>query len=117
MSLADMQSDIYGRYGESIAKNYLIDNGFNIEETNYHSKYGEIDIIAKKDNRTHFVEVKARRTNKRGFGRESIDTKKLHRILVTANYYLLENKLQDSAISFDCIEISDNEITFLPNIL
>lgn len=112
-----MQSDIYGKYGESIAKNYLSDNGFDIEVTNYRSKYGEIDIIAKRNNRIHFVEVKARRTNKRGFGRESVDSKKLHRILITANYYLLKNKLQESAISFDCIEIADNEILFIPNIL
>lgn len=47
-----------GGYGEKIAENYLKKHGFSILDTNYLKKWGEIDIIAKKDSKIHFVEVK-----------------------------------------------------------
>lgn len=48
-----------GKIGENIAKRFLVKHGFNVVETNYRIKYGEIDIIAKKDNVLRFVEVKS----------------------------------------------------------
>jgi len=46
-----------GRLGEDIATGYLKNRGFHIITRNYRKKWGEIDIIAKKDNVLHFVEV------------------------------------------------------------
>jgi len=48
-----------GKLGEELAKKYLIKHGYTIKEENYTKKYGEIDLIAQKDNITHFVEVKS----------------------------------------------------------
>jgi putative endonuclease len=48
-----------GKLGEAIAEKYLRDKGYSIIERNYRQRCGEIDIIAKKDNVVHFVEVKA----------------------------------------------------------
>ena len=48
-----------GKIGENVAKSFLMKHGFTILETNYRTKYGEIDIIAKKDNKIRFVEVKS----------------------------------------------------------
>ncbi len=48
-----------GKLGEELAKKYLINHGYTIKEENYTKKYGEIDLIAQKDNITHFVEVKS----------------------------------------------------------
>lgn len=48
-----------GKLGERIASQYLTNTGFNIIETNYWKKWGEIDIVAKKDGVVHFVEVKS----------------------------------------------------------
>ena len=45
-----MTNKIIGKYGEDIAKNFLIKNGFEILEMNYrYSRVAEIDIIASKD--------------------------------------------------------------------
>ena len=47
-----------GLLGESIACRYLIDRGFRIVTRNFLRKGGEIDILAEKVGRLHFVEVK-----------------------------------------------------------
>ena len=48
-----------GDLGEDIACKFLIKKGFDIIERNYWKKWGEIDIIAKKSNIIHFIEVKS----------------------------------------------------------
>ena len=48
-----------GKIGERMAKTFLMKQGFNILATNERIRYGEIDIIAKKSNVLHFVEVKS----------------------------------------------------------
>lgn len=48
-----------GKKGENIAKTFLMKHGFSILETNYRTKYGELDIIAQKDKKLRFVEVKS----------------------------------------------------------
>ncbi len=48
-----------GEAGENIATRFLVKQGFEVLERNYTKKWGEIDIIAQKDNKLHFVEVKS----------------------------------------------------------
>lgn len=48
-----------GQTGEDLACQYLERSGYRIVERNYLKKWGEIDIIAKKANKLHFVEVKS----------------------------------------------------------
>ena len=48
-----------GKIGENIAKTFLIRSGFIVVTMNEKFKFGEIDIIAEKDNILHFVEVKS----------------------------------------------------------
>lgn len=48
-----------GTLGEDIATKYLNDRGYVLLERNFKKKWGEIDVIAKKDGIIHFVEVKA----------------------------------------------------------
>lgn len=47
-----------GDLGERVACEYLSRNGFSIVERNYWKKYGELDIVAKRGNTLHFIEVK-----------------------------------------------------------
>jgi len=48
-----------GDIGENVACEFLKRRGFEIVDRNYLRKWGEIDIIAKKSNLIHFVEVKS----------------------------------------------------------
>jgi putative endonuclease len=50
---------ILGDLGEDIACKYLMKQGFDVIERNYLRKWGEIDIVAKKGNIVHFIEVKS----------------------------------------------------------
>jgi putative endonuclease len=48
-----------GALGETLAQGFLIKQGFTFIEQNYRTKYGEIDLIMKKDSCLRFVEVKS----------------------------------------------------------
>ena len=48
-----------GEIGENLAVKFLMKQGFIILDRNYTKKWGEIDIIAKKDNKLYFIEVKS----------------------------------------------------------
>lgn len=58
--LKDMaKHNTVGALGESIAASFLMKQGFSIIEKNYRVRQGEIDIVALKDDKLHFVEVKS----------------------------------------------------------
>ena len=50
----------FGKWGEDVAVNYLLERGFEILARNWRHEHKEIDIIAQKDNTLYFVEVKTR---------------------------------------------------------
>ena len=55
-----------GRFGENTAKSFLIRKGYEIIDLNFHTPYGEIDIICKHNDQLIFVEVKTRKSMKFG---------------------------------------------------
>lgn len=52
------QKQVVGSLGEDIASKFLINKGFEIVDRNYRKKFGEIDIVSRKEEIIHFVEVK-----------------------------------------------------------
>ena len=75
-----------GDYFEDKATHFLSSNGFLILERNFYAKkLGEIDIIAKKDNIYHFVEVKSGETFEAVY---NITPSKIHKLLRSMEYYL-----------------------------
>ena len=55
-----------GRRGETAATAFVQARGFKILETNYQTKIAEIDIIARDKDCICFIEVKTRRSLKKG---------------------------------------------------
>ena len=99
-----------GKYGEALAKDFLIKKGFKILEMNYrYSRMAEIDIIALKDNIVHFVEVKTRTQQFFGSPLEAINRNKLISIFKCANYYLYNSKKRYKKIQIDAIGIILNK--------
>lgn len=81
-----------GKKGEEIAKNYLIQKGFKILETNRRfSRFCEIDIIALDKDTLVFIEVKTRRTTICGVPFEAITKTKYQNIKKGLFLYLSEN--------------------------
>ena len=48
-----------GEIGENITVKFLVKHGFSIIDRNYTKKWGEIDIVAEKENKLYFIEVKS----------------------------------------------------------
>ncbi|HHW70016.1 MAG TPA: YraN family protein [Clostridiales bacterium] len=94
-----------GEYGETIAKHYLIGKGYKILTQNFRCSYGEIDIIAQKDDNIVFVEVKTRRTLSYGTPAEAVDRKKQMRYGKIASLYIKYNRLFENSYRFDIIEV------------
>jgi len=105
-----------GNLGERIAKIYLQMNGYQILKCNFRSKFGEIDIIAKKEGYIHFVEVKTRTKNTIE-ARESINYNKEKHIWKTAEYFLYVNKIKDIGIQFDAIEVYIEKEQWIINLI
>lgn len=78
-----------GFLAENIAAKYLEDGGYEIINKNYRKPWGEIDIIARKDEAVIFVEVKANRRAAEGLNPEvRVDWVKMAKIKRTAAFYL-----------------------------
>ena len=56
-------ANINGVNGETIAAKFLVKKGYDIVALNYRCRYGEVDIIAEKDEYIVFAEVKTRSEN------------------------------------------------------
>ena len=78
-----------GEIGESIAVKHLVKQGYKILDRNFRKPWGEIDIVAKKDNILYFVEVKS----------VSYETKKFEALANQENNdYDPENNVDDRKI-------------------
>ena len=94
-----------GAKGEKQAKEFLISNNYEIINTNFHSPYGEIDIIAKDNETLVFIEVKTRSTDLDS-ALNSISISKRKKISKTASYFLSKNhSFENMFTRFDVIVI------------
>ena len=98
----------FGKSSESQAISYLRGQGYKILGTNYKNKLGEIDIIAKDDNRFCFIEVKSRSSVMFGLPKEAVGRNKQHKISRCAIFYLKERGLLNQGCRFDVLSILDN---------
>ncbi len=107
-----------GQIGEDIACKFLVKHGFRVILRNYRKKFGEIDVIAKKNDRFHFVEVKtvSRRTSSHVFDdhrpEDNIHSAKLKRIGRTIEAYIFEYNIENDW-QFDAltVELDSDEKT------
>lgn len=106
-----------GKKYEKLAELYLIENGYEIKETNYYTPYGEIDIIAENSGIIVFVEIKYRSNKKFGDALEAVDIKKQIRISKSAMYYTIKKGYgSNKSYRFDVIAIyKDNTIRHVEN--
>lgn len=100
-----------GSFGEALARDYLISKGYKILNMNFRNKFGEIDIICKKNNLLIFFEIKSRYSNSFGSPIESITCYKQKQIIKLSELYLISKKYYNFNVRYDIIEVIFNTIT------
>ena len=83
-----------GAFGEEYTVKYLKKQGYKILDRNFHSRFGEIDIIASKKDIIAFIEVKTRSENSIYSPREAVDFHKQQKCIKTAQTYLVQNRVE-----------------------
>jgi len=99
-----------GKWGEELAAGYLRTKGYQIIFRNFYSKYGELDIVAKKNNLLVFVEVKTRTQDYYGTPAEAVDARKRRHMTSAASFFLQRFGFQNVDLRFDVIEINLNHL-------
>ena len=99
-----MHTTTKGLAGEVLAARFLREKGYTILSSNYHSRFGEIDIIANEGPYIVFVEVKARSEGSIILPREAVTLEKQRKLLRTASQYMraYPSNLQPR---FDVVEV------------
>lgn len=118
-----------GKLGEEIARTFLMKQGFSFVEANFRTRFGEIDIIARKGDKTHFVEVKSVKVQSLHMkltGINPVDNltrSKWEKLLKTMEIYASSHKIQEGDWQPDlaCVYIDMNtrqaKVELLENIL
>lgn len=119
-----------GKIGENIARSFLVKHGFSILDTNYRTKYGEIDIIAEKDSKLKFIEVKSIKVKDFSnlssisiLPEDNLTKEKYRKILISLETYLNhKNVTQETKYQIDlaCVyiktETREGKVKYIQNI-
>ncbi len=101
-----MNLGLVGKKGEDMVAAFLKKSGHTIIKRNYISRFGELDIIAKKDGLLLFVEVKTRCEKSMTAPKEAVDSHKIRRMMLTAEDYLSKAEITDELQPrFDVAEV------------
>lgn len=96
-----------GKRGEQLAKEYLQQRGFQVLHSNWKYECYEIDLIAVKNGRLHFVEVKTRKSSAYGFPEESVTKQKFTRLQKAAAQFLYKHP-QWRQVQYDILSLLVN---------
>lgn len=107
---------IKGKRAECQAALYLRKLGYAILCANYHTRHGEIDLVAREGACLVFVEVKTRNTQRFGSPEEALTVQKQKRLFKTARYYLRQNPWHGH-IRFDVVTFYRGKISHYRNAL
>lgn len=107
-----------GDLGEALVAAYMEDRGMSILRKNFHSRLGEVDIVAMDGPILVFTEVKTRASRAYGSALDAITEQKLQKILKTAQYFMMVEDLTDKQIRIDAAEVylNSKEINYLENV-
>lgn len=103
-----------GRWGEKVAMKFLEEEDYIILDRNVRTPYGEIDIVAKKDNRLFFVEVKTRSSMKFGNPEEAITETKIIHMIESAQSFMQDHSDLEGDWQIDVIAVQKQSDGRLP---
>ncbi len=96
-----------GRQFEILAQKFLRKQGLKQFQMNFHSRFGEIDLIARDADVLVFIEVRYRKNSDHGDAAATVNFHKQQKIIRTAQHYLQKSGLTNKMpCRFDVIGIS-----------
>ena len=93
-----------GTQGETLAKNYLLANGYTLVEENWRWHHHEVDLIVCNDVYMVFVEVKTRTYVIFGEPEVFVTREKQQKIIRAANAYMIKTRSPKDA-RFDVVSV------------
>lgn len=97
-----------GNWGETLALEHLITQGYKLVQRNYYCRYGEADLIMLDETGLlTCVEVKTRRSQKFGPAEYSVGKKKLKALAATMNAFLYEHTELPEIWNLDLVVVED----------
>ncbi len=103
---------------EEQAASFFVAKSYKILARNYRRKTGEIDLIVwdRRETCLVFVEVKYRKSKRKGYPEEAVTSYKQKRIIKTAEWFMQEKQVKnDIRCRFDVISILNGEICHIKN--
>lgn len=101
------QHNDLGKYGEQLAKEFLLEKGYEILDENWVHEKAEIDLIAYLNQMMIFVEVKTRSSTGFGLPEDFVSAAK-HRLMSEAADAYIELMNHEGDARFDIISILFN---------
>lgn len=102
-----------GATAETKASSFLQKKGYKIVVKNFSTRFGEIDIIGKKDGVMYLIEVKYKKSARFGFPVEAVGKRKLERIKKTGQFYIKQNDLSNLPFKIIVISILNDRIKLI----
>ena len=100
-----------GHHAEQLIADYLVQQGLELIAQNYHSRYGEIDVIVRDGNTLCFIEVKARRLKAQVGASESVNRSKQRKTIKTAQFFLQKHpQFEDLFCRFDVFTLEYSSV-------
>jgi putative endonuclease len=96
---------LVGKIGEEMALSYLKEKGYQLLEKNFYCRWGEIDLIFKKEDKIIFVEVKTRVGDKKGKPYEAVNFYKIKDLKRAINFYLLKKNYFQHKLSLEIVSV------------
>ena len=119
--LSSQNTTSIGNYGEEIATDFLRENGYEIIDRNWRHGHLEVDIIARKGEMLHFVEVKTRGAGSWITPEEAFDATKNRNMLRAVNGYIgrynIDCEVQVDLVAITTEENGDVQINLYPDVV
>lgn len=116
-----------GNLGEDIASRFLLKKGYTMLERNYWKKWGEIDIIAIKDDIIHFIEVKSvscetipgvsSETDDKHRPEDNVHPEKLRRLSRVIQTYIIERGVSPETWQFNVVTVYINKKDLISKVI
>lgn len=105
-----------GRKGEKIALDYLLKKGYVLRDRNFHTRFGELDLVMQERGMIVFIEVKTRTSGTFGAPEASITPAKLEHLVNAGLLWLQAHPETPDDWRIDVISIFLSRQSNIPDI-